>query len=426
MTCEYEPIIFARSLAVLIVTAVLSVSCGGGSSSQPPSQNIIGANVIGLLAGKSVVLQNNGSDYLTVSANGTFDFNKTYSIGSSYGIQVSSQPVGETCTVISNASGVIQNAATLIGVSCVLDSVSGTLIPIPVATGNVVPILLDAGPVPGSAQINIAYVSVTICSPGTSGATLACQTIDHVALDTGSSGLRLLKSVLFSNLNLPPVNNVSSQPIGECLPFGTGTTWGAVRLADIYLGGEIATSVPFQDIGDQPGGITTVPTDCSNTGAIETTQDLLGANGILGVGLFPYDCDLCLSQPIPAAYYSCSASNCANTTVTSSQAVKNPVTAMQQDNNGVLVRLPAVAASGVTTLAGSLIFGIGTQSNNALGGATVYATDVYGNFNTIYKGISMPGSFIDSGSNGLFFNDASISLCAITLGHIALHHLQLR
>jgi hypothetical protein len=284
----------------------------------------------------------------------------------------------------------------------------GTLISPPAATGNVVPIVIDAGPVPTTAsEINVAYVSVTVCTSGTLG-TATCQTIDHVLVDTGSSGLRLLNSALYSNLNLPAVTN-SSGAIGECMTFADGFTWGSVRSADIYLGGEVAPSVPIQVIGDQPGGATAVPTDCSSTGVInENTPALLGANGILGVGLFTNDCDICLSWAVPAAYYTCTSTGCTNSTVTSAQAVQNPVALFLQDNNGVLIDLPAVSAAGASILNGSLIFGIGTQTNNKLGGATVYATDSYGNFSTTYNGPNT--SYIDSGSNALFFND-SITMC---------------
>lgn len=306
-------------------------------------------------------------------------------------------------------------------------SVPGTLISAPAANGNnTVPIIIDAGPVSGASEINVAYVSVTICTPGTSGTTAACQTIDHVSLDTGSSGLRLLKSSIYSNLNLPAVTKGSSA-IGECLPFVIGTTWGSVRYADIYLGGEIARNVPIQDIGDQPGGSAAVPGSCTSYGAIQDTQAQLGSNGILGVGLFTNDCDVCVSSstPISGAYYACSTGGCISTTVSSAQVVKNPVALFQQnplnslyDNNGVLIDLPAVTSANgnnpcPTPTTCSLIFGIGTQSNNHLGSATVYATDASGNFSTTYKGPPMNGSYIDSGSNALFFNDSSISTCPV-------------
>ena len=296
----------------------------------------------------------------------------------------------------------------------------GTLISPPTTGSNVLPIVVDAGPVSGAREVNVPYVSVTVCTPGASGSTAACQTIDHVLLDTGSSGLRLLNSTLYSNLNLPVVINSGGKAIGECEVFGTGTTWGSVLLADIYLGGEVARSVSIQDAGDQPGGATAVPADCSGTGTINNTAALLGANGILGVGLFTNDCDACLTQSVPATYYTCTPTGCTGSTVTSAQVVKNPVALFSQDNNGVLIQLPAVSnASATTSLAGSLIFGIGTQTNgtlpgyNALGGATVYATDAYGNFRTTFNSVLMSQSFIDSGSNGLFFHDSSIPTCTV-------------
>jgi hypothetical protein len=65
-----------------------------------------------------------------------------------------------------------------------------------------------------------------------------------------------------------------------------------------------------------------------------------------------------------------------------------------------------------------VIFGIGTQTNNSLTlnnyTATVYPTDSNGNFITTYKNTTqMTGSYIDSGSNALFFNDG-IAMCSWT------------
>src|SRR5208337_1949151 len=63
-------------------------------------------------------------------------------------------------------------------------------------TGNVQPIVVDAGP-PGVGTVNEAFVTVTVCLPNTS----TCQNIDHVLVDTGSSGLRLLSSAGGGELN---------------------------------------------------------------------------------------------------------------------------------------------------------------------------------------------------------------------------------
>jgi hypothetical protein len=79
-----------------------------------------------------------------------------------------------------------------------------------------------------------------------------------------------------------------------------------------------------------------------------------------------------------------------------------------RDNNGVIIELPAVSGA-ETSITGSLVFGIGTQSNNGLGSATVYTIDPStGNFTTVYEGVSYEdASFLDSGSNALYFLDSN-------------------
>ncbi|HUW75535.1 MAG TPA: DUF3443 family protein [Gallionella sp.] len=404
----------------------VAVVCSSAASTYSVS-----AIVTGLLSNTSVVLQDNSADNLTFTANGTANFSTTLSNGSTYHVTVLTQPTGETCTV-TNGSGTISGANVTVSVACASTaannpagtaSVTPTTVPTLPTPGNVIPLVVDAGPVAGRPGINVGFVSVTVCTPGTSGTTAACQTIDHVVLDTGSYGLRLLNSQLSSSLNLPAATNVSNHAVGECLQFVIGTTWGSVRLADVYVGGEVARSIPIHDIGDHPAGYSGIPTDC--TGQIQDTQTALGANGILGVGLFVKDCDACLTQVIPATYYNCTASGCTGSTVTASQVVKNPVAEFQnpvtgvvQDNNGEKIILPAVGSGGSTGITGSVTFGIGTQTNNALSG-TVYPTDVYGNFITDYQGTNnlsagtfMSSSFLDSGSNGFFFKDNTIATCA--------------
>jgi len=84
--------------------------------------------------------------------------------------------------------------------------------------------------------------------------------------------------------------------------------------------------------------------------------------------------------------------------------VQNPVAAFA-DSNGVIIDLPAVSGA-APTVNGSLIFGIGTQSDNALSGAQVFTLDNFGNFTTTYKAKSYT-AFLDSGSNAYFFLDSA-------------------
>jgi hypothetical protein len=83
------------------------------------------------------------------------------------------------------------------------------------------------------------------------------------------------------------------------------------------------------------------------------------------------------------------------------------------DNNGVILQLPAIPATGATSAQGYLVFGIGTQSNNGLGTATVLTTydNANGEFISNFNGQPLSGSFIDSGSNGLYFTDSALPLC---------------
>ena len=277
---------------------------------------------------------------------------------------------------------------------------------------NVALVFIDNGPAGASNIINVPFVSVTVCRPGTT----TCQTIDHLLVDTGSYGLRIIApGVLDPALALPAVNGAAGNPAGECAQFVSGFFWGSVHRADVKIAGETAASLPVQLASDADTAFATIPTACSNTGANIGSVAALGANGILGVGLFNQDCGAaCTTQLSGGPYYECSASACTATAMPLANQVANPVAAFAADNNGVALAMPAVAAGGATTLTGALIFGIDTQSNNGVGTATVYAANSSGNFTTTYKGRALRSSFLDSGSNGLFFPDATITRCSIS------------
>jgi len=267
---------------------------------------------------------------------------------------------------------------------------------------NTQPVAVNLGP--ANNALNEVFTDVTICNPGTT----TCQTISNIEVDTGSIGLRLLSSQV--KLSLPPVTDTSGNGLQECVSFADGSyVWGPVAAADIQLAGEKASSVPVQIISETPSFA--VPSACaSGGGPNENTVAALGANGILGIGVFQQDCGFgCTpsSTSVPPWYYVCPNSVCKVASVPLTSQLQNPVWTFPQDNNGVMISLPTVPADGAQTVAGSLIFGIGTQTDNALGAAQVYTTDAYGDFQTVYNGISYSNSFIDSGSNGIFFLDSA-------------------
>ncbi len=274
---------------------------------------------------------------------------------------------------------------------------------------NVLPITVDAGPT--GSYVNGAFVTVNVCVPGTSN----CQTIDHVLVDTGAIGLRLLANGSaggeFDPSAFPPQTNANGNSIAECNLFVDGFAWGSVSLATIQMAGEntamsvsFPNGVPIQIIGDPR--IPAVPTSCSSqtAGVDESNLSGLGANGILGLGTFQQDCGPgCVSNsPIPSVYYACANGSCSPTLMGLPQQVTHPVWVLPQDNNGVLVQLPSIPSGGTTTVVGSLIIGIGTQTNNGLGSASVFNTDSNAYFITMYNGQTNTCSYIDSGSNAYF------------------------
>jgi hypothetical protein len=265
---------------------------------------------------------------------------------------------------------------------------------------NTVPVVVNSGPAGNSN--NVPYVSVTVCVPGQ---TNNCQTIGGVLVDTGSSGLRLLGSAL----TLPLTQQTSGGAgINECFPFQDGFTWGPVANANVTIGSKTASNVPLQIVGG--AGAPAPPPGCTSMGlSAENTLDSLGGNGVLGVGLFRQDCGIACSvtgSSNPGLYYACASGTCSIAAQSVTQQLQNPVWMFPNDNNGVVLQLASVAVPGQASAAGTLIFGIGTQSNNSLGSANVFTLDGNGNFQTTF-GSSTTTGFIDAGSNGYYFLDST-------------------
>jgi hypothetical protein len=279
---------------------------------------------------------------------------------------------------------------------------------------NVLPIAVSGGP--DLNYVDAAFASVTVCVPGTS----TCQTINNLLVDTGSVGLRIVSSEL-TTVGLPQQKASDGNAVAECLQFLGSYTWGPVQTADLQIAGEKASSIPIQVLSDTDF---VVPSSCTSIGPSADTVASLQANGILGVGQFPQDCGgACALAPSTSAnptqnpnlYFECASASatCQPISEATAQQVQNPVALFASDNNGVIVELPTVSGA-ETTVSGSLVFGIGTQSNNSLGSATVYTADPQtGNFTTVFNGTTYTDtSFLDSGSNGLFFVDSGITQCS--------------
>jgi hypothetical protein len=308
-------------------------------------------------------------------------------------------------------------SATITETSISTQSAISQVAMLPSTAPNVHPISVNGGPVPGGIYPNGAYTSVTVCEPGTS----TCKTVYGILVDTGSYGLRVLRSAL-SVIDLKPIKS-KGNTLNECLPFvNGGYIWGTVALADVKLGGEAASGTPVHVIADPKFPI---PTSCSNGGIDLDNQATLGANGILGIGPEPFDCGLACDPNVggypPPIYYFCNSTGACSPTFVSCGAecgdklpnhqLTNPVIFFQTDNNGVILHFPKVSGETTKILNGSMIFGINTRSNNRVGKAMVFTLDADDNFTTNFENQALTASFIDSGSNAYFF-PSSIPVCA--------------
>lgn len=111
-------------------TASASVTTVAVACTTNPVTATIGGTLSGLATGDSVILEDNGGDALTLTANGSFTF-KTPVTGptDAYAVTVNTQPTSpnQICTV-ANGSGTATANVTNVQVSCVLSySIGGTV-----------------------------------------------------------------------------------------------------------------------------------------------------------------------------------------------------------------------------------------------------------------------------------------------------------
>jgi hypothetical protein len=281
---------------------------------------------------------------------------------------------------------------------------------------NTMAVMVDSGPAAATGQINRAYVTVKVCSPGSQA---QCANIDHVLLDTGSWGLRLVGSVLAANsIALSAEHDAQNQTIEECMTFGGGQTWGPVVLADISMAGEVAAGVPVQVMDDSAAGAPP-PATCGVNGTLINDVSGFGANGVLGIGVFVQDCGaacVAAATPLPI-YFGCTgAGACTAENVALSAQVTNPIAMFAVDNNGAIINLPNPQnANGDATLSGEITFGLATQADNALPltGLTVLGADSHGEFTATFNGgtTALP-ALLDSATDSYAFDDPSIAACA--------------
>ena len=302
------------------------------------------------------------------------------------------------------------------------DTTNSASTPLMLVSSNTAPLYVNFGANgntgnPRTTNFNGLYTTISVCLANTP----QCQIIPNILVDTGSVGLRLLNTTLTS---VPAnafgsVKDSAGNQLQECVQFpDTSYAWGPVLIGDVVVGGERAGAVPFQLLGG-----TAFPVPFANCLSLGTGPNLnsvavLGANGILGIGTSIQDCGLncAAGQTFDAyPYYVCPLNVCQRVAVPVAQQVANPVALFAKDNNGLQIALPSIPDTGAPSLpfvnsdgsglisAGQIVFGVGTESNNALGSATLFPLDANRRIpKLVYNGTSyVSEGFPNSRSNAL-------------------------
>jgi hypothetical protein len=167
-------------------------------------------------------------------------------------------------------------------------------------------------------------------------------------------------------------------------------------------------SIPIQVIDANFPGMATY---CNGA---QTSPANFQLNGILGVG--PWQTDQGVSN-----YFACDSGGTCNVLLPP-EYVTNPITKFSAgNNNGITLVFNSVAQSGVYDADGYGIFGVGSFPSNTPGsGGNAYnvfqiesGSPIPININSTFQGSVLP-SFIDTGSNFLFFAFPFLNVCTGT------------
>lgn len=390
-----------RSALPLIVLLLSACGGGGGNSgssnggSATPSYSI-GVTVSGLTG--TVILQNNGTDNLTISANGNYSFTTRINNGSAYAVTVHTQPAGQTCTVNAGTGTVSGGNVTGIALACVNNTYE-------IIVGNVASsggTWSGTNPDIFTPNAPMATVSVTDIQSRLNAGTAVTLTTSPSALGDGNIFVSSTVSWTASTLKLAARRNIifntaitGSGTAGLALEYGQGAV--AVGNTDSY---SIVAPISLANTGSfstklgSDGAVTnyTVVTSLGLVGSI-TGTDLQGINGNLA-GNYVLGSDI----------------DATGSGFTSLNTYTGSFDGLGHTVNGLSTSLFA-------NLSGATVRNIGITNVNITGRTGALSTNTYAN--TTLNNVYATGAITDGGGLiGLAYNGITItdSHTAVTLG----------
>lgn len=429
-----------RSFALILCLGLSA--CGGGgspsiqsqasSSMLPPPINTSIANTTpnnpstnSITSGASTSSSNTGAS--SPSSGGTTS--NTITIGS-----ISTQPITSLCN--GNPSNAFTPTAPATAsytqpTTSGLSSINQVNVSTQSGANNIIPLCVGADRV--SVSANIPQISLTICVPGTS----TCQTIDHILVDTGSTGLFLFSKQTQGVLDLaatplPQAKDSNGNLLYDCMAYGGNSNAGGTYIADVYLNGShYATQQTigvFGTVENQASQLCSFNKNANQTindyvlSNPQTQQVGLGFNGILGVGALKPSIDdsstlSCNSQ------FQCTPFNWYNGT--NLHGYSNILAQLNNDSNGFGLSIPSPSINvnggfNGQALQGQLILGINTQTDNQVSVAQKIMTLIQPSSLTVIPSGFLNASLeqstaqvlVDSGTNGILISSTFASYFA--------------
>jgi exo-beta-1,3-glucanase (GH17 family) len=165
------------------IGACLSLAACSETETGQSSDVSIGGTVSGLDG--TVILQNNGMDDLTLSADGPFTFGLPIARGETYSVTVQTQPADQTC-VVSDGSGTAETDVSTVSVVCTPNvTIGGTISGL---TGGTVTLVNNGGnPLSTDANGPFAFSS-TVPNGASYEVTVQTRPVGQTCLVTNGSG----------------------------------------------------------------------------------------------------------------------------------------------------------------------------------------------------------------------------------------------
>jgi hypothetical protein len=242
----------------LALSVLTLAACGGGGGSPPPaptppapSTYSVGGTVSGLNG--TVLLQNNGGNDVSVSANGAFTFTTPLGAGSSYNVTVKTQPASpaQVCSVSNGAGTVSSGSVTNVSVVC-------TSVPLTLASST---------PASGAIEVERDTIPALMFSAAVDPAT---ATASNITLSMPSGTQAITIDVLGPQITITPD--------GQLLPAAVYTL--NVSTAVRGAGGEQLTA-PVAVTFTTRGGAWSAPTliELDNTRDAQHPRTAIDASG---------------------------------------------------------------------------------------------------------------------------------------------------